>query len=153
MRTFHLLSALLILLLAAGTARSAELATFNRGEVTITTSAGPHKFAIELATNEVQREQGLMFRLKLPADAGMLFVYPEDQPVAIWMKNTYIPLDILFIEANGRIKNIRERAVPQSLETMPSDGPLRAVLELNGGTVARLGIKPGDRVEGSGFGG
>ncbi len=76
----------------------------------------------------------------------MLFLYDPPQPVAMWMMNTLIPLDMLFIGADGRIINIRERAVPGSTATIESAGPARAVLELNGGTAARLKLKPGDRV-------
>ncbi len=76
----------------------------------------------------------------------MLFVYPSDAPVSMWMKNTFIPLDMFFIGSDGRITHIAERTVPQSTELIGSNGPVRAVLELNGGTASRLGIKPGDRV-------
>jgi uncharacterized protein len=87
-----------------------------------------------------------MFRQSLPADAGMLFDFGETRPVAFWMKNTLIPLDMLFIAADGGIADIHERAVPRSEATIEARVPVRAVLELNGGTVARLGIKRGDRV-------
>ena len=76
----------------------------------------------------------------------MLFDYGRTQPVAMWMKNTLVPLDILFIAADGRVVNIAADAVPESLTSIPSAGPVRAVLEINAGTAARLGIKPGDRV-------
>jgi len=87
-----------------------------------------------------------MYRRKMAADAGMLFVYPSDAPVSMWMKNTFIPLDMFFIGSDGRITHIAERTVPQSTELIGSYGPVRGVLELNGGTASRLGIKPGDRV-------
>jgi hypothetical protein len=76
----------------------------------------------------------------------MLFDFKTDRPVAMWMRNTRIPLDMLFIARDGRVANIAERAVPFSEQTIPSAGPVRAVLELAGGTASRLGIKPGDRV-------
>ena len=82
----------------------------------------------------------------------MLFLYPSPQPIAMWMKNTLIPLDMLFIQADGTISAVRERAVPQSLETIGSGGLAKGVLELNGGTVARLGIKLGDKIVGEGLG-
>jgi uncharacterized membrane protein (UPF0127 family) len=129
------------------------LATFKHGELSIAGPSGTHKFSVELAVDEAQREQGLMFRQSMPADAGMLFIYDTSRPIAMWMKNTVIPLDMLFIAADGRVINIRERAVPYSLEAIPSDGPVKAALELNGGTVSRLGIKPGDKVTGPGLGG
>ncbi|MGE0719759.1 MAG: DUF192 domain-containing protein, partial [Alphaproteobacteria bacterium] len=87
-----------------------------------------------------------MFRRSLAPDRGMLFVYQADAPLAMWMKNTYIPLDMLFMRADGRIINIIENVPPETLDSRPSDGPARAALELAAGTAARLGIKPGDRV-------
>ncbi len=87
-----------------------------------------------------------MFRRSLPADGGMLFDFGRDQPVSMWMKNTLIPLDMLFIDRRGVIVNLHQRAVPHSLVPISSAGRVRAVLELNGGTVGRLKIKPGDRV-------
>ena len=104
------------------------------------------RITVELATSPAQLEQGLMFRQSLPADAGMLFDFKAPQPAMMWMKNTLIPLDMLFVDGQGRIVSLHERAVPGSLETIGSGAPVRAVVELNGGTVARLGIKPGDRV-------
>jgi len=124
----------------------AQLQQFPTAELTIVTAGGPHKFAVEVATTPAQMEQGLMFRRSLAADGGMLFDYGQPSMAAMWMKNTLIPLDMLFVNEQGRIVNIRERAVPGSLETIPAAAPVRAVVELNGGTVARLGIRPGDRI-------
>lgn len=140
--------ALMVLALAFGWIGEpgAQLATYEKSELAIETSGAAHRFKVEMAVTPEQKTQGLMFRTSLPADAGMLFDYQQPQPVSMWMRNTLIPLDMVFISADGRIVNIRERAVPHSLESIPSAGPVRAVLELNGGTVARLGIKPGDRV-------
>ena len=87
-----------------------------------------------------------MYRQRLAADAGMLFLYPAARPVSMWMKNTLIPLDMLFIGDDGRILHIAERAIPGSTATISSMQPARAVLELNGGTAARLKIQVGDRV-------
>jgi uncharacterized membrane protein (UPF0127 family) len=114
--------------------------------VTIESATGPHRFNVELAVTPEEMMQGLMFRRSLAPDAGMLFIYETPQRASFWMKNTLIPLDMIFIAPDGRILNIHERAVPQSLEPIPSNGPVKAVLEVNGGTAARLGIKPGDRV-------
>jgi len=119
---------------------------FDRSSLTIETAGGPRKFDIELAVTPEQMSFGLMFRRQMPADAGMLFVYESPRPAYMWMKNTYIPLDMLFIGVDGRIVNIAERTVPHSEATVASTGPVRATLELNGGTAQRLGIKPGDRV-------
>lgn len=113
----------------------------------IVTASGRHTFKAELALTSEQQSQGLMYRRELAADAGMLFDYGADRPgIAMWMKNTFIPLDMLFIKANGEILNIAERTVPQSLATIAAAGPARAVLELNGGTASRLKIRPGDKV-------
>jgi uncharacterized membrane protein (UPF0127 family) len=87
-----------------------------------------------------------MFRQSLPENGGMLFDYDPPQEIAFWMKNTYIALDIIFIDASGRIIRIAENTSPLSLERIPSGGVARAVLEINGGMSATLGIKPGDRV-------
>src|SRR4051812_43972261 len=145
--SFRPLLALLLLLLAGASATLAQqLRTFPTGELTIESASGPHRFHVELATTPAQLEQGLMFRRSLAPDSGMLFDFRQPSPVSMWMKNTFIPLDMLFIDNSGRIINIAERAVPQSLDTIAAAAPARAVLELNGGTAARLGIKPGDRV-------
>jgi uncharacterized membrane protein (UPF0127 family) len=135
-----------VALLFASNFAAAQLQSFPKAELTIVTATGPHKFTVELATTPAQMEQGLMFRRSLGADAGMLFDYRQPSMAVMWMKNTLIPLDMLFVDQAGRILNIHERAVPGSLETIASAGAVRAVVELNGGTAARLGIKPGDRV-------
>jgi uncharacterized protein len=139
---------LLALLLAAAPAAivQAQLQSFPTASLTIVTASGRHKFAIEVATTPAQMEQGLMFRQHLAPDAGMIFDLGSIEIASFWMKNTWIPLDMLFVDAAGRIVNIHERAVPGSLEPIVSTAPVRAVVELNGGTAAQLGIKPGDRV-------
>ena len=124
----------------------ADLQQFPRSELTIISATGPHRFKVELAETPAQMTQGLMFRTSLAPDAGMLFDYRRPTPATMWMRNTLIPLDMLFVDARGRIVNIHERAVPQSDAIIAAAAPVRAVIELNGGTAARLGIKPGDRV-------
>jgi uncharacterized membrane protein (UPF0127 family) len=119
---------------------------FPSGELTIESGGQRHKFSIELADTDERRTLGLMYRTSLAADAGMLFDFKMDQPVIMWMRNTRLPLDMLFITRDGRIANIAQRTVPFSETSIYSSGPVRAVLELNGGTAERLGIKPGDRV-------
>ncbi|MEX2642519.1 MAG: DUF192 domain-containing protein [Acetobacterales bacterium] len=130
------------LLLLLGTAFA-----FAVGELTIATADGArHEFRIEIARSSAEKNQGLMFRQALAEDAGMLFDWP-DRPVAtMWMKNTFIPLDMLFIDADGRIVHIARRTVPHSLETVTAGRRVRAVLELRGGTADRRGIAVGDRV-------
>ena len=128
-------------------AQAPGFGTFETSEVGIETRDGKrHHCSVELAVNQRQRMQGLMYRPKLAPGAGMLFDYGRETPVAMWMKKTIVPLDMLFIGADGVIVNIAQRTVPGSLAPIPSDRPVRAVLEINAGTTARLGIKPGDRV-------
>jgi len=117
-----------------------------REALTVVSASGRHAFRVEVAISPEAQAQGLMFRRSLDADAGMLFVYPVAHRITMWMKNTYIPLDMLFIDDAGKISHIVERTVPLSLAIIRSRDPARAVLELNGGTAARLGIKKGDRV-------
>ncbi len=140
------LSALLLLLPLQGSAQTGQLLEFERSELQITTADETYTFAIELALTPEQQSQGLMFRQSMAADAGMLFVQNNEGIRNFWMRNTFIPLDMLFIKADGTIAHIAERTVPQSLETVSSRVPVQAVLELNGGTARRLGIKVGDKV-------
>lgn len=112
----------------------------------IRTSTGEQTFMVEIVNTPQGREVGLMNRRELAADAGMLFDFSKSDKVSMWMKDTLIPLDMLFIRADGRIANIAERTVPGSLTPIDSQGPVLGVLELNGGTSARLGIKPGDKI-------
>nr|WP_246520806.1 DUF192 domain-containing protein [Microvirga arabica] len=104
-------------------------------------------FRVEVARNDADRAQGLMYRRSMPADQGMLFDFGRVEPVSMWMQNTYLPLDMLFIRPDGTIARIAANTEPLSTRTIPSGEPVLAVLELNAGTAARLGIKPGDRVE------
>ena len=133
-------------LLPAGVPALAQLAQFPTAPLTIVTQGGPQRFTVEIATTMPQMEQGLMYRKSLAPDAGMIFDYGAPSMAAMWMKNTLIPLDMLFVGQDGRITGIHERAVPLSLDTISAPGPTRAVIELNGGTAARLGIRPGDKV-------
>jgi uncharacterized protein len=112
----------------------------------IATKTGVHSFAVELADNDAAREKGLMYRKELPEGQGMLFDFHREQDVSFWMQNTYIPLDMIFIRGDGRILRIAENTEPLSTRLIPSGGPVRAVLEVIGGTSRKLGIAPGDRV-------
>jgi uncharacterized protein len=129
------------LLIAAGPARPAELQTLE-----IASKSGVHTFAVELVENDADRAKGLMYRKELPEGRGMLFDFHREQEVSFWMQNTYIPLDMLFIRADGRILRIAENTEPLSTRMVPSGGPVRAVLEVIGGTARKLGLAPGDRV-------
>jgi uncharacterized protein len=132
--------------LAANFAQAAELQT-----IEIASKSGVHAFQVEMAITPEEKEHGLMFRRELPDGQGMLFDFQTDQNVAFWMKNTYIPLDMLFIRGDGRVLRIAENTEPLSERNIPSGGPVRAVLEVIGGTAKKLGIAPGDRVGGSIF--
>ena len=112
----------------------------------IVTSTGRHAFQIEIANNDATRERGLMDRRYMAADHGMLFEFDREAPVAFWMKNTYIPLDMIFIAPSGVVTHIVANAEPLSERVIPSGGPCLAVLELNGGTAASIGLKVGDKV-------
>ena len=112
----------------------------------IVTSTGRHAFQVEIADNDATREHGLMDRRYMAADHGMLFEFDRDEPVAFWMKNTYIPLDMIFIAPSGVVTHIAANAEPLSERVIPSGGPSVAVLELDGGTAASIGLKVGDKV-------
>lgn len=137
-------------LLAAGSACAQsenDGVKFERSALVIVTGGRELKFEVDMATTEAQREHGLMFRKELGAYEGMLFDFFREQPVAFWMKNTLIPLDMVFIAADGTVRHVHANAVPMSTDTIPSEGPVRAVLEINGGTARMLGIKVGDKVK------
>lgn len=119
---------------------------FEASELTIETASGSLEFEVELAVEPEQRRQGLMFREHLDSDQGMLFDFGRTAPVTMWMRNTFISLDMLFIEADGRIARIVADTEPLSDAVIGSGGPVRAVLELPAGTSARRGIAVGDRV-------
>jgi uncharacterized membrane protein (UPF0127 family) len=135
------------LLAALPTARAAGQDT-----IEIVTRTGVHAFSVELATNAAERAVGLMNRKELPEGRGMLFDFHDDQPVQFWMHNTYIPLDMIFIAGDGRVVRVAENAKPMSDDLIPSGRPVRAVLEVIGGTARKFGIAPGDRVTGAFFG-
>ncbi|WP_082766968.1 DUF192 domain-containing protein [Bosea sp. PAMC 26642] len=106
-----------------------------------------HAFQVEVMRTPDQRAKGLMHRNYMPADRGMLFDFARTEPVAMWMQNTFIPLDMLFIRADGTVARIAERTEPLSTRTIPSGEPVLSVLEINGGVAEKLGIKPGDKIE------
>jgi uncharacterized protein len=112
----------------------------------IVTKNGVHVFSVELATTDKERETGLMYRKELPDGKGMLFDFSPEQQISMWMKNTYISLDMIFIRADGRILRIAEHTEPQSLNIISSGGLAKGVLEVIAGTAQKDGIAPGDRV-------
>lgn len=122
--------------------------TFDTAPLQIITANGTvHRFTVELAVDGDQRAQGLMNRRRMPRDHGMLFDFGETRRVMMWMKDTYLPLDMLFIARDGKVEVVRENAVPLSEAIIDSHVPVAFVLELNAGTVNRLGIAPGDIVD------
>ena len=112
----------------------------------IATKNGVHTFAIELVKTNEERARGLMYRKQVPEGRGMLFDFTPEQDVLMWMKNTYVSLDMIFILGDGRILRIAENTEPLSERIISSGGPVRAVLEVVAGTAKKLGIAPGDRV-------
>jgi uncharacterized membrane protein (UPF0127 family) len=114
--------------------------------LTITQNGETHRFHVEVARTPAEQSQGLMFRTKMGPNEGMIFPTATPQFRSFWMRNTVIPLDLLFIGADGLVGNIAANAVPYSEASIPSDGPVVAVLELAGGRAAELGIMPGARV-------
>ncbi len=135
------LFAAFILLVLGALAPAAELQPLE-----IATKSGVHTFVVEVAKTDEERARGLMFRRELPEGTGMLFDFRPEQEVAMWMENTYISLDMIFIRSDGRIHRIAENTEPLSRRTIPSGGPVGAVLEVIAGTSRKLGIAPGDRV-------
>jgi len=128
-------------LLGVGTLVAAQLEPLE-----IASKNGVRVFAVEMALTPEEQAKGLMFRRELPEGQGMLFDFKKEQPTSFWMKNTYIPLDMIFIRADGIILRIAESTVPLSEALVSSGGPVRAVLEVIAGTARKLGIAPGDRV-------
>ena len=128
-----------------------ELDSFPRSTLTIASASGAQRFDVWLADTPPRETQGLMFVRDLPANQGMLFVNNPPRPMSMWMKNTYIPLDMLFIDARGRIVRIFERTTPHSLDLLTDPAPVRVVLELRGGECALRKIKLGDVVQHAAF--
>ncbi len=147
-----LVAACAILAILAALAVSAPAQAAGEATLEIVSKTGVHAFAVELATNDAERSRGLMFRKELPEGRGMLFDFERDQPVAFWMHNTFISLDMIFIRSDGSILRIAENTEPMSDKLIPSGGPVRAVLEVIAGTAHKLGIAPGDRVASPIFG-
>jgi uncharacterized membrane protein (UPF0127 family) len=134
----------LAVLLALSPAASAQEAVLEPLE--IVTGSGTHRFSVEVMRTDEQRARGLMHRRFMPEDRGMLFDFKREEPVAMWMKNTYLSLDMVFIDKSGKVVNIAENTEPLSERIVPSSGPVLAVLELNAGTARRIGLKAGDRL-------
>jgi len=157
---FLLLGLLALPLLLAGCGSSVPAPAENRTEkdaatrdadrmsspLRVKTADGEHILTVELALDRPSQERGLMFRRSMSADHGMLFIYHRERNIAMWMKNTILPLDMLFVRRDGTISKIVADTEPFSERIIPSDGPVYAVLELNAGTARRLAIRVGDRL-------
>jgi len=141
-RPWIVLGAMLAFCMSAGAgARAASIQPLE-----IVTKSGVQVFSVEMATTEEEKTNGLMYRKELPDGRGMLFDFSPEQEVSMWMKNTFIPLDMIFIRADGRILRIAENTEPQSTRIIPSMGVAKGVLEVIAGTAKKYGIAPGDRV-------
>lgn len=135
------------LALPAGPPAVAEEAGARTEPLAIASGSGRHAFEVEVMRTEAQRSRGLMYRKSMAADHGMLFNFDAPQPINMWMKNTYLPLDMVFIRSDGTIARIAPDTEPLSTKIISSNEPVLGVLELNAGTAAKLGIRPGDRVQ------
>ena len=154
-RSFPLLPAILAVCLALtatfgmavrGPLAAADAMVFEKSKAAVVTAKGRLDFNVEMAMTPQQHEQGLQFRTYMAPSAGMLFDFGKLQFVSFWMKNTPISLDMLFLDETGVVVNIAEATTPFSLTQIPGGGPVRAVMELNAGTVKRIGAKHGDKV-------
>jgi uncharacterized protein len=136
---------LIIALLVAALGRTAGLAA-DASTLEIVSKTGVHVFTVELAVTDEERAHGLMERRSLPEGHGMLFKFEPEQVITMWMHNTYVPLDMIFIRGDGRILRIAENTTPLSDRTISSGAPARGVLEVIAGTARKLGLAPGDKV-------
>jgi len=125
---------------------------FEKSKLVVETESGAHPFDVEMAVTPAERGRGLMFRQEMADDAGMLFDFGVDAEASMWMQNTFISLDMVFIEADGTVHRIARNTTPFSTDIVSSKGPVRAVLELNAGMARKLGLKRGDTVRHEMFG-
>ncbi|WP_345890837.1 DUF192 domain-containing protein [Devosia oryzisoli] len=135
---------------ALGVAMLASLplaACSDESRLVVHTATGDHTFTVEVVDTPEGRAKGLMYRQELAEDAGMLFDFKQERPVSFWMQNTFIPLDMVFIGADGVVRNVHVNARPRDPTSIPSDGPVQFVLEINGGRSKEIGLVAGDRIE------
>jgi uncharacterized membrane protein (UPF0127 family) len=137
---------LALILMAAPVLAPERSSAAEQGTLEIATKTGVRVFSVELAVTDEERAKGLMFRKEVPEGYGMLFDFKKEQLVTMWMKNTYVSLDMIFISDNGRIARIAERTTPESENIISSGSQVRAVLEVVAGTAKKMGIAAGDKV-------
>ena len=147
----HLVAVMMLLLVwgcqsSPGGSDVAADATAGTIPLQIVTDSGTREYRIELAITPEEQARGLMYRQEMEADAGMLFPYDPPRSASFWMRNTYIPLDMIFIAPDGSIESVASNTIPLSTTPYPSRGPVKAVLELNGGEAERIGARAGDQV-------
>lgn len=150
----HVAAACAVGLADAGVAvaRSEATAAAREERLEIVTATGVRALDVEIAATPEKQALGLMYRTSLPDTKGMLFTHGEPRELSMWMRNTYIPLDMVFIRADGTIHRIEARTEPLSERIISSNGPVTAVLEIAGGAAERMGLKPGDKVRHRAFG-
>jgi uncharacterized protein len=141
----HFFAAVLVVFMAALPAASRAFA-LEKQPLAFITANGSHEITVEVADSEEERSTGLMFRRSIGEKEGMLFIYDREQDITMWMKNTYISLDMIFVRRNGVISHIEANTEPFSQEIIGSGGPALAVVEMGAGSAKRLGLKPGDKV-------
>lgn len=146
MRRFWAIAAVALSLIAAPPWGGVASHAADLQVLEIVTKRGVRSFSVEMAVTPAELSRGLMFRTELPEGRGMLFDFKQEQPIAMWMKNTPLSLDMIFIRSDGIIIRIAENTTPESTKTIPSGSPARAVLEVVAGTARKQGIAPGDRV-------
>lgn len=116
-------------------------------QLTLHTDTGDYSFHVDVVDTNESRARGLMYVTELADDAGMLFDFKEERPVSFWMRNTFIPLDMIFVGTDGVVKNVHVNAIPHDPTGIPSDGPVQFVLEIPGGRSVEIGLKPGDKMD------
>jgi uncharacterized membrane protein (UPF0127 family) len=136
-----------LLCLGVGLVGEARADALEKKPLTFIYAGGKHRITVEVADNDQERSMGLMFRRSLGDDEGMIFVYPRDEPISMWMKNTYISLDMIFVRGDGTIHRIAADTEPFSEATINSGDNVRAVIEMKAGSARRLGLKSGDKVD------
>lgn len=140
------LSAFVFLAACSGATAAPPPLNWEKGTLTVETRSGVHEFDVEIADEPDERERGLMYRTEMAPDAGMIFEYNAPQVITIWMKNTVLPLDIVYVNELGIVTSVAPDAVPYSLDIISSKTAVVAAIEFNAGTAMRIGLAPGDTV-------